>query len=466
MSADRPRPFRWQALFQRASEAVFVLDRRRRVLFVNAAWERLTGVSAERMHGMLCRRPRPVGAEGLLEDVLAHILTPPAEVLRGGFARVRRLFPDRPRAADAAGQSSSLRWWDVEFLPLRQDGPGEGYLIVGRVVPLRHDGPEPPVLLPERLMDLRQRWMSRFSFDLLASCVPAMHRVQAQVRLASTVRAPVLLVGEAGSGKKTTARIIHYQSAARERSFATPDCRRLPVSMLTSLLFAEPGTGLADAGAIYLDDPALLPRDVQLRLCEWLAARATNGERDKGPRLFAGSSQPEEDVRAGRMLAEFYCLIGTLTIVLPPLRERMDDSPRLAERMLDDWKAEREQNVSGLTPAAWEVMLHHHWPGNLAEFQHVLSEAHGRAAAEQIDTADLPAALCQAQSLEREPLRSAVRPVPLEETLAQVERRLIHLAMKRARGNRSRAAELLGIYRGRLLRRMEALGMEEAPGEE
>jgi PAS domain S-box-containing protein len=465
MSAESPRPFRWQALFQRAGEAVFVLDRRRRILFVNAAWERLTGLSADQAHGMLCRRPRPVGADGLLEDVLAHILTPPPEVLGGAFARTRRLFAGRTRAGEAAGSSSSARWWDVEFMPLRQDEPREGYLVVGRIIPLPPDGAGPQVLLPERLMDLRQRRMGSFTFDLLSSGVPAMQRVVAQARLASTVRAPLLLIGEQGTGKETIARIIHYQGPSRERAFAAIDCRRLPASVLAGLLFAQPGSSLWVPGAIYLDDPAGLPRDLQLRLCEWLAVRNASGEPDDGPRFFAGSVRPEEDVGAGRLLVELFSLLGTMTVTLPPLRDRRDDLPTLVEQFLAARSAEQERVVAGLTPAAWEVMRHHDWPGNLDELRQVLADAHGRATAERIDVTELPAALCQTQRLEQEPLRPPVRPVPLEKTLEQVERHLIQLALKRAGGNRGRAAELLGIYRGRLLRRMEALGMVDAEGE-
>jgi DNA-binding NtrC family response regulator len=234
------------------------------------------------------------------------------------------------------------------------------------------------------------------------------------------------------------------------------------------LLSADPSLALRACvpGAIYLEEPAGLPRDVQLRLCEWLAARSANSERDDCPRLFAGSTAPEEDVRAGRLLAELFCLLGPLSVTVPPLRERRDDLAGLVERMLATLNAERERVVTGLTPAAWEVLRHHDWPGNLDELRQVLADAHAGTTAERIDAAELPAALCQAQRLEQEPVRPAPRPVPLEKTMEHVEKRLIQLALKRSRGNRTRAAELLGIYRGRLQRRMEALGMEEASGEE
>src|SRR5262245_1173268 len=141
MSADSPspghgkRPFRWQALLQNATEAVFVLDRRRRLLFVNPPWQALTGLSADRARGLFCRHSRPVLADAPLEDKVAHILTPPPEVLRGTFSRNRRLFHHRLPGEDG-GTPRPPRWWDVEFFPLRQSSPEPGYLILGRVLPV------------------------------------------------------------------------------------------------------------------------------------------------------------------------------------------------------------------------------------------------------------------------------------------------------------------------------------------
>ena len=106
---------------------MFVLDRRRRLLFVNAAFERLTGLELEQLRGLPCRRPRPPGGDALAEDVVAHVLTPPPEVLQGTSAHVRRLYHDRTATRRAPV------WWDVELLPFRQDG---GHFVVGRILPV------------------------------------------------------------------------------------------------------------------------------------------------------------------------------------------------------------------------------------------------------------------------------------------------------------------------------------------
>src|SRR5262245_56045226 len=217
MADDQPSPrrhFRWQALLQRAAGAVFVLDRRRRLLFVNAAWEQLTGLSLDRARGMHCRHVRPLGPDANLEERVAHALTPPPEAVQGQFSRARRLFSHRAAGAPAA---PTARWWDVEFFPVRaaspepraEGAPSSGHLIIGRVLHVENEAPTGPGLLPERLAALRQRRAGRFRLDLLASGSPAMHRVARQVRLAAATTEPVLLVGEAGTGKQTAAHVLH-----------------------------------------------------------------------------------------------------------------------------------------------------------------------------------------------------------------------------------------------------------------
>jgi transcriptional regulator with PAS, ATPase and Fis domain len=472
MSEDAPAPaptppppseraVRWQALFQQSADAVFVLDRRRRLLFVNRAFEALTGTAADEVRGLICR-PRPLGPAAAAEDVLARALAPPREVLQGRPGHARRLLPSRTAAPPAC--------WDVEFFPLRMAGkPGAadeaaGLVVLGRVTPVPRPAGEGPAPLPEKLVALRERAVRRPG--LPASKVPAVRRLAEQVRLASAVRAPVLLVGEAGTGKETLARLIHYQGPQRERAFAALDCERLPPEALAGVLFGERGAAQRSAlGAVYLRQPAALPRDLQARLLEWLAEDGAEGAAP--PRILAGSrSRLEEEVRSGRALEGLAWALGTLVLEVPPLRQRRDDLPALVEQMLERAAGHGTARLAGLTPAAWEVVRGHPWPGNLRELYAVLSAASGHARGEWLDAADLPAPLRLAQRVGQASARPAERPVPLAQVLEQVERRLIELALRRAGGNKTRAAELLSMWRPRLLRRMAALKMDGGEGGE
>lgn len=437
MAEERRRAFRWQGLFQHAAEALFVLDRRRRLLFVNAAFESLAGLALAELRGLPCRRARTGAADALAEDAVAALLAPPPEVLEGAFSRARRLFTARGRAP---------AWCDVEFLPVRREG---GFFVLGRVLPVAVAAGEPEVLLPERLVALRRRAAGRFGFELLHSRGGAMDRLTRQVRLALQLREPALLVGERGAGKQTVARVIHYQGRDGESAFAALDCERLPADALAELLAAD-APALAGVGTLYLRQVSALPRDVQAMLGQRLASGGP------GPRVLAGLCEPpDEAVRQGRLAAELAGLLSPLTLDVPPLRQRLDDLPILAERML----GRVEGGPLPLTAAALEVLRGHAWPGNLAELFSVLADSRCRATQGRIDAGELPASLRLGDRLAREAPRPQA-PTPLPELLERLERRLIEVALRRARGNRSKAADALGIYRSLLVRRMKALGLE------
>jgi transcriptional regulator with AAA-type ATPase domain len=435
---------RWRSWdpFQRAAEPIFVLNRHRRIVFVNRAWEQLTGVPLAEARQITCRARRHVA--DAWEELLGQLLRPPDEVLDGRPGHARKQVP----RFDPARRS-----WDIDFLPFRGDG---GLLFVlGRITLSPALTGAGPAALPEGALALREAVLRRHTLDALASELPAMRRVAEQARLAARVRVPALIVGERGSGKEWLARTIHAAGDDRRRPFVALDCARLPPAALAGALFGEGELARAgDAGTLYLREPSRLPRELQQRL----AALAGAADEARGPRLIAGLCRgPDEEVRAGRLLDELAARLGTLTIGLPPLRERREDLPRLVEGLLERAGAAAGRRVTALAPAAWEVLRSYPWPGNIAELYAVLVGACGRAAGERIDATDLPLFL----RLGSKPAAAADRPLPLKELLEGAERRLIELALRRAGGNKSRAAELLAVWRPLLLRRMSALGVAD-----
>jgi transcriptional regulator with PAS, ATPase and Fis domain len=445
-SPPETHDFRWQALFQRARDPIFVLNRRRRFLFVNRAWESLTGVSAAEARGLVCPRRAPA-AQDPPDLVIRTLCCPPPEVLKGQPGRSRRQVPPN---------LTTGRWWDVDFMPFHDE---RGVLcILGRITNLPQDGPAPASTLPEKLAGLREATAQRYGLDQLMSNHPALQCVVEQVRLASQTRVSVLIRGEPGTGKHWVARTIHYLGPGREATCAVIACARLPLAALAFVLFGPGSSAWRTAGAtLYLQEPQHLPRDLQARL----AAEVREWSASGGPRGLAGfSTDPLQEVRAGRLLEELSCVLGTVVVSLPPLRERLEDLPLLVERLLVRAHAEGGRRITGLTAEAWELLRAYSWPGNLRELYAVLRSACGHTWHDRIEASHLPASLRLAVRLDQTAGPTAERTLPLDQLLEQAERRLILLALRRAQGNRSRAAEILAIWRPRLLRRMEMLGID------
>jgi PAS domain S-box-containing protein len=442
-SSQESRTFRWQALFQRASDPVFVLDHHRRFLFVNRAWEELTGISDSEARGLSCVRRAPLPHDPR-DMVVRSLCCPSPEVLKGSPARAHRLFPA------SAGNSG---WWSIDFLPVR--GQEKVLFVVGRISAISRltqvQGPP----LPEKLVALRQRLRLRYRIDSLVSSVPAFQRIMKQVRLAVQTQVPVLLVGEVGTGKTWVARTIHSLGSEMEEMFAIIDCNRLPPAVAADCLFAAgaPGTS-SGARSIYLRNVSSLTRDSQAQLAQWLNEKADS------PRILVGCDvEPEVESRAGRLLEELVASISVLRINLLPLRDRMADLPMLVDGMLGRINSTRQQPIAGLASDAWDNLRAYAWPGNLAELYAVLKSASGRAQADHIDAGQLPASVRLAVRMQDGAAAPAEKKMALDKILQEAERRLILAALRKAGGNRSKAADLLSIWRPRLLRRMEALGI-------
>jgi DNA-binding NtrC family response regulator len=216
-------------------------------------------------------------------------------------------------------------------------------------------------------------------------------------------------------------------------------------------------------GTLYLHEPQFLPRDLQARLCTFFA----EPDNPAGMRIIAGCSiEPLAEIKSGRLLEDLYFTLSALVINLPPLRELQADLPAFVEEFLKRAQASGPAGsdgplVTALSPEAWEIVRSYFWPGNLRELYSVLQTACRRTSTSEIDAGQLPAPLRLSARMAQTPGPEAEKPLNLDQVLEQAERRLIVLALRKAQGNRSRAAELLSIWRPRLLRRMEALGISE-----
>lgn len=425
----------WSSLFQQCVDPVFLISRRGQLRYVNPAWEAHTGKAAESVRGLYCLPRKKKGT--LPQRILLQTLAPPREVMEGRALAVRRPLPPNKLGPP---------WWDINFIPLLNGDELMGVLGFIRVINQSTD-PAGEICFTEAMVALRQRTAARFSFDLLQSETASMRRVEAQARLAAQSRTPVWLAGEPGTGKQTLARIIHFQGVTREKTFVCLDARGLQPFMLRKILFGDAGQAGARLGTVFVKDPEYLPSDLQMELLEWIE------EDDDPPRLIVGTCDVNgEALRSGRIVDEFHVACNVLEIRLPALRDRLADLPRLAT----DFMRRNIPDGAAISMQVLDALAHHSWPRNIQELHDVLREARGA----QKEGSSLYESL---------PLSLRVGPAPvslqperkLDEVLEEVESRLIRRALKKSKGNKSEAAEMLGVPRARLLRRIEMLKILE-----
>ena len=419
--ADERKPLRWHRLVDDADEPIFVLNARRQVLHVNRAWQTWAGLPFADVRRQVCR-PLRRSASGTVAETLA-LMAPTAEVLSGAAAQLRR-------------RSASAGWCTIDFLPWRQ--AGRVVAIVGRIVRSESTAAATRTGLPEKVVELRHRSRRLYRLDLLESDVPAVRLMADRARLAAVTPNDLLLLGPEGAGKEWLARTIHGLGPRRDENFAVIDAARFPALEVAELLGRS---ARLRVGGLLLKNPGRLAAEIVDRLDETADAR---------PRLFVSVRAMDE---LAKLPASFTAAVSVLTIAIPPLSDRRGDLPRLLPIL-----AERAAAALGVKPLpmsaeASDAFRLHAWPGNFRELLDVLRDAHGRATGDRITLADLPLYL-------RTPSPPAPGPpLPLDEILEKTERRLIQLALEQSAGNRSKAAESLKIWRARLLRRIEQLGL-------
>jgi PAS domain S-box-containing protein len=420
----------WRAFFNDSTTPIYVLGKGRRLRFANAAWEKLTGLKLADALGMVCSARRH-------SSPLAAALAPTPEAEAGK--------PDRARRTAPTGRGGS-HWWDITFAPLAGAGGVVG--IVGFIAVAGEPERGAARKVPPAVAALRDRHAAHFTLDLFAGPAPASERFLAQLRHAAGSATPVWLVGERGAGKETAARVVHHAGPRRDRAFVGIDCVGLQPFLIDSLLFGHGGllTG-HQVGTLYLKEPAALPRDLQQRLADYFAEHEADA-----PRLISASARTAAtEVADGKLVPEFHATLSVLELTVPSLRDRLADLPRLAAHFLPGVAVEA---------AVFEVLLAQPWPGNLRELAGVLGEA-ASAANGPVKAEHLPRELRVRAGLEAAPARP--KPLTIVPILAAVEKRLIELAMRKANGHQGKAAELLGVYRTRLARRLEALRIAVPP---
>jgi len=321
---------------------------------------------------------------------------------------------------------------------------------------------------------LREELVRRYSFENIIGRSPAMQEIFATIERVAPTRATVLIAGESGTGKDLIARAIHYHSPRRDRPFVKINCTAIPENLMESELFgyekgaftgaaaSKPGRfELADTGTVFLDEIGDVPPNIQVKLLRVLQEReferlGSNRTRQIDVRVIAATNA---DLRAaleqGAFREDLYYRLNVVPINVPPLRERKEDIPALAEHFLRKYAAEFSRPVKAISEGALRVLLGYHWPGNVRELENVIERSLLLCAGEILEASDIKLDPAPRNS------RPAGEPLlPEGMTLEEYERELIRKALERAQGNKSQAARLLGLSRNALRYRLSQMGLD------
>ena len=301
----------------------------------------------------------------------------------------------------------------------------------------------------------------------------AMQRVMMLVRKVADARISVLITGESGVGKNVVANAIHSLSARHDNALITVHCAALSESLLESELFGhEKGafTGaeslhkgkfeLAHGGTIFLDEIGEISQSVQVKLLRVLQERKferVGGEQtiEVDVRIIAATNRNlEEEVKAGRFREDLFFRLNGIRIEVPPLRERKDDIPLLMNSFLTKFNKDNNKSIKGFDSRARTAIYKYDWPGNIRELEHCVESSVVMASGDEITVDDLPPTVSRASS-------SSVMSIPLGITLSEAERIVIEQNLAANKGNKSKTADILGIGRKTLHRKLSEYGLDD-----
>jgi len=463
-------------LLDEVGQPLYVLDPEATIVFANRACLDWVSQKAEDLQGQRCAYHSSPQASG--PAAVAAGLCPPPEALAGHemsgivacmtaesrLSRRRARFIPLAGAEDFAGLLVLVDPGELSEVGQAASLPqtvGQASSLpetLGQVGNLPHENSE-AARLHEQVRAFRRHVAASHRADSLAGESLAMRRARAQIEVAVKSRASVLVIGPPGSGRQHAARAIHYGDAKEPRGPLVPlACSVIEEDLIVSTVAALAARKLppeaVGGGTLLLSDADTLSPAVQAELARLVGAKAFS------LRVIATSQTPIiELARQGKYREDLAHLLGTLVIELPPLCDRRGDLPLLLQLFLEEANARTEKQLSGFSAEALDCLDAYPWPGNVDELVRVVNQSHERAAGPQIALGDLPEQIHLAASAAAHP-RRVEETVVLDEFLTHVEKELLQRAMARAKGNKTKAAKLLGISRPRLARRLVQLGLE------
>lgn len=327
-------------------------------------------------------------------------------------------------------------------------------------------------ILAEQNRELQAKLLKSQNGDEMIGKSDSLNRVRQMISKAAPARASVLITGESGVGKELVAHAVHEQSERAKGPFVVVHCAALSQTLIESELFGyEKGafTGaenihkgrfeLADGGTIFLDEIGEVNLATQVKLLRVLQEHKferIGGEKsiEVDVRVVAATNRNlEDEVKAGRFREDLFYRLNVVRIEMPALRERMDDIPLLMHSFLREFNIENKKNIKGFDKASKAAMIKYNWPGNIRELKNAVESAVVMCTGDEIKIEDLPRAL-RSQGEEK------VITIPIGITMDEAEKIIIQENLAANKGNKSKTADILGIGRKTLHRKLEELQIE------
>lgn len=325
--------------------------------------------------------------------------------------------------------------------------------------------------LKKEVLRLKREVESRYQFHQLIGKSPSMTRIYDLIERISGPGGHILITGESGTGKELVAKAIHYNGVRKDGPFIAVNCAAIPETLLESELFGYKKGAFTDAkadkkglifeaheGSLFLDEVTEMSTQLQAKLLRAIEEKTVRplGETRSYPvdvRIISTSNRDIPSlIREGRFREDLYYRLKVIDIELPPLRERREDIPLLVNHFIDRFRKDLRKPISGITEEALKILMNYPWPGNVRELENVIQRAVTLCQQEWIHPDDLPPAMLRKK--EEDLIEKGLRE---KYTIDQLEKEYIRRVMIEVGGNKSKAAEILGLDRKTLYRKLEEI---------
>jgi DNA-binding NtrC family response regulator len=363
-----------------------------------------------------------------------------------------------------AVEATKLGAYDYLEKPVDND---ELLLLISRALEVKR--------LRREVRELKSELSARYRFSSIIGTSGKMNSIFQMMEKVARVDGTVLITGESGTGKELIARAIHFKSPRKDDPFIVVNCGAIPKDLIESEFFGHikgaftdaktEKTGkfeLANKGTIFLDEVGELSQEAQVKLLRALGEKeiVKVGGTETNPidvRVIAATNKILEDaVKDGVFREDLYWRLAVLSIHVPPLRERSEDIPLLCEYFIEKFNQELGKDIKGVTPGTLTLLKNYDWPGNIREMESVIYETLVMSEFPQIEEENMPLRIRVKAANEKDFSFGKGRPMNqmIQNITEKNEKSFIEKALQESGGNRTKAAQILGISRKTLFNKM------------